>query len=204
MVHRQAIVSALLGEEGRGTSRLARNAVLVLLGSGLIAICAKIGAPTWPVPISMQPFAVLLLGVVLGSRLGALAALTYLLEGAAGLPVFAAAPFGGIAYFAGPTGGYLLAFPVAAFIVGLLAERSWDRSFIGACAAMAVGQAVILAGGFAWMAVLVGPKAAFGTGILPFIVGDVLKILLAAAALPAAWRLIGRENSRAIRGEHAE
>ncbi|MBN2561884.1 MAG: biotin transporter BioY [Phycisphaerae bacterium] len=167
---------------------LIRDSALVLAGSMLVALCAKIQVPMAPVPITLQTFAVLLVGAALGSRRGALALVAYLLEGAGGLPVFAG-PSPGLMSFAGPTAGYLLAFPIAAFVVGYLAERGWDRRFTTAIAAMGVGQVIILALGFGWLAMFVGAKAAYATGVAVFVPGDVLKILLAATALPAAWRL---------------
>ncbi len=176
--------------KGAKEATVLRDIVLVLAGSLFVAACAKVQAPTWPVPMTLQPFAVLLVGAALGSRRGGLAILAYLLEGASGLPVFASAPYGGAAYLMGPTAGYLLGFVPAAYVVGLLAERRWDRRFVSTLAAMAIGQSIILACGFAWMAVGVGAKAAFATGVAPFIVGDILKIALAAVALPGAWRII--------------
>ena len=170
---------------------LLRDALLVLSGSLLVALCAKVQLPMLPVPVTMQPFAVLLLGAALGSRRGALALVAYLLEGAAGLPVFAG-PIGGMTYLLGPTAGYLFAFPLAALVVGALAERGWDRRFLTSVAALTLGQTIILAVGFCWLSVMVGAKAAFATGVLPFLVGDVLKIMLAAVALPTAWKLVRR------------
>lgn len=162
----------------------------MIAGSLFVALCARIQLPAWPVPMTLQPFAVLLVGAALGSRRGALAIFLYLLQGASGLPVFANPPFGGLAYFAGPTTGYLLGFVPAAYIVGCLAEQKWDRRFSTTAAAMALGQITILLCGFAWMSAGVGAKTAFGVGIAPFIVGDILKITLAAIALPGAWRIL--------------
>jgi biotin transport system substrate-specific component len=170
---------------------LIRDGALVLAGSVVVALCAKIQFPSLPIPVTMQPFAVLLVGAVLGSRRGALALLAYLLEGAAGLPVFAL-PSAGLAYFAGPTAGYLFAFPVAAYVVGYLAERGWDRRVPSTVVAMAAGSLIILSGGFAWMAPVAGAKEALAVGVVPFLLGDVLKIALAALALPAGWRLLKR------------
>jgi len=175
---------------GARHATLLRDFILVIAGSLIVAVCAKLQAPSWPVPVTLQPFAVLLVGAALGSRRGSLAILAYLAEGASGLPVFATAPFGGAAYLLGPTAGYLFGFVPAAFVVGLLAERQWDRRFVSTLAAMAIGQSIILACGFAWMAVGIGAKTAFATGVAPFIVGDCLKIALAAVALPGAWRIL--------------
>jgi biotin transport system substrate-specific component len=171
--------------------RLVRDALLVVTGSALVALCAKIQVPSWPVPITMQPFAVLLVGMALGARRGGLALGLYLLEGAAGLPVFAL-PTAGLAYFAGPTAGYLVAFPLAAYMVGAMAERGWDRKFVPALVAMILGDLLILVVGFGWMAMQFGTSKAFAIGVGPFLPGELLKALLAAVALPAAWKLLRR------------
>jgi biotin transport system substrate-specific component len=171
-----------------------KSAALVVAFSLLTALAAQVVVPLpWtPVPLTGQTFAVLLTGALLGSRLGALAMLAYLAEGAAGLPFFRAGA-GGAGHLLGPTAGYLLAFPAAAFVTGLLAERGWDRRFLTAAAAMALGSFVILAGGWAWLAFALGSAArAFGLGVAPFLVGDVVKIALAAALLPAGWALLRR------------
>ena len=172
----------------------ARSALLVVGFSLLTAAAAQVVVPLpfTPVPLTGQTFAVLLTGALLGPRLGALAMLAYLAEGAAGLPFFRGGT-GGYAHFAGPTAGYLAAFPAAAYVTGLLAERGWDRRFVTAAAAMALGSFVILAGGWAWLAVVTGDALkAFRLGVGWFIVGDVVKVALAAAALPAGWALLRR------------
>lgn len=168
---------------------LAKKAALVVGFSLLTALSAQIVIPTYPVPITGQTFAVLLTGALLGSRLGALAMFAYLLEGAAGLPFFRNGN-GGFPYMLGATGGYLFAYPVAAYVTGLLAERGWDRRFLTAAAAMAIGSVVILAGGWLWLSRFVGPEQAFTLGVARFLVGDVVKIALAAATLPIGWKLV--------------
>lgn len=171
-----------------------RSALLVVGFSLLTAAAAQVVVPLpWtPVPLTGQTFAVLLTGALLGPRLGALAMLAYLMEGAAGLPFFRGGA-GGVTHFSGATAGYLLAFPAAAYVTGYLAERGWDRRFLSAAAAMALGSLVILAGGWAWLMVLTGDAAtAFRLGVGWFVVGDVVKIALAAAALPAGWALLRR------------
>lgn len=157
----------------------------------LIALSAQVAVrlPFTPVPITGQTFAVLLTGALLGSRLGALALLFYLLEGASGLPVFAGAS-GGAWHLVGPTGGYLAGFVLAAFAVGWLAERRWDRSFGRAVLAMLVGEVVIYACGLAWLTQFVPAKALVTVGLLPFVLGDVAKLLLAAAAMPVGWKAL--------------
>ncbi len=173
-----------------------RSALVVVGFSLLTAAAAQVVVPLpfTPVPLTGQTFAVLLTGALLGPRLGALAMLAYLAEGAAGLPFFRGGA-GGVGHFSGATAGYLLAFPAAAYVTGLLAERGWDRRFVTAAAAMALGSFVILAGGWAWLALMFRtPSEAFWLGVAPFLPGDVLKIALAAAALPAGWALLRRRS----------
>jgi biotin transport system substrate-specific component len=175
-----------------------RSVALVFAFSLLVALAAQVAVPLpWtPVPVTGQTFAVLLAGALLGSRLGALALVAYLAEGAVGLPFFSGGG-GGAQFLVGPTAGYLLAFPVAAFVTGHLAERGWDRRILTTAAAMALGSLVILAGGWSWLAVLTGSAArAFALGVAPFVVGDVVKIALAAAALPLGWKLLRLRDTR--------
>lgn len=173
-----------------------KGVAVAFAASLFVALSAQLWVlnPFSDVPITGQTFAVLLVGALLGSRLGALALAFYLLEGAAGLPFFRSGN-GGLGYLlASPTAGYLWSYPLAAFVAGSLAERGWDRRFVTAAAAMAIGSIVILTGGFAWrVAFFMSPAQAFATSVVPFVVGDVIKILLAASALPLGWRLVGRE-----------
>lgn len=174
------------------------RAVALVLGFSLLtALAAQVAIPLpWtPVPITGQTFAVLLTGALLGSRLGALAMFAYLIEGASGLPFFYGGGSGVQHLFFSPTSGYLLSYPVAAFVVGLLAERGWDRRILTAAAAMALGSLVILLGGWAWLARFVSPAAAFNAGVAPFLIGDAIKIALAAAVLPSGWAIL-RKTSR--------
>ena len=172
-----------------------RNALLIVGASVMTALAAQIAIPLpWtPVPVTGQSFAVLLTGMVLGSRRGFLALALYLAEGAAGLPVFAGGG-AGTALLLGPTGGYLIAFPLAAALTGFLAERSWDRRLLSTLAAMLIGSSVIFAGGLAWLARFVPPGQLLVTGLIPFIPGDVVKALLAALAFPFAWDRINRRS----------
>ncbi|HKR61043.1 MAG TPA: biotin transporter BioY [Pyrinomonadaceae bacterium] len=174
-----------------------RSVGLVLAFSLLMALSAQIVIPIGPVPITGQTFVVLLTGALLGSRLGAMAMIAYLIEGASGLPFFFAGS-GGLAHLLGPTGGYLVAFPAAAYITGAFAEHDWDRRFPTAVAAMAIGSVVIMLSGWTWFALVTNtPMAtAFKVTVLPFIPGDIVKILLAAAALPAGWALLQRKPSQ--------
>lgn len=174
--------------------KFVRDFGLVLGGSLMIMLGAKLSVPFVPVPLTFQGFGVVLVGAALGSRLGAFASLAYLMEGLAGLPVFAL-PGAGPGYFLGPTGwttGYLFSFPIAAWLVGTLAEHGWDRRFITTILALVAGQAVILAGGFIWLSWFVGSRGAFLTGVVPFLISDVLESALAALALPVTWRIVGR------------
>jgi biotin transporter BioY len=173
-----------------------RSVGLVIVFSLFIAASAQFAIHIGPVPITGQTFAVLLTGALLGSRLGAAAVIAYLIEGAVGLPFFAGGG-GGILRFFGPTGGYLVAFPAAAFITGAFAEHGWDKCYETAVTAMAIGSAIIFLGGWAWYAVLTNtpPVAAFKLAVLPFLIGDVVKIALAAAVLPTGWALLKRKAS---------
>ena len=171
-----------------------RSAGLVIVFSLFIAACAQFAIHIGPIPITGQTFAVLLTGALLGSRLGAMAVIAYLIEGAIGLPFFAAGG-AGLVRFLGPTAGYLVAFPAAAFITGAFAEHGWDKRYVTAVAAMAIGSVVIFLGGWAWFAVLTNtpPVAAFKLAVLPFLLGDVIKIVLGAAVLPTGWALLKKK-----------
>ena len=171
-----------------------RSAGLVIVFSLFIAAWAQFAIQIGPVPITGQTFAVLLTGALLGSRLGAAAVIAYLLEGAIGLPFFASGGAGIVRFF-GPTGGYLIAFPAAAFITGSFSEHGWDKQYPTAVLAMAIGSVIILLGGLGWFMVVMNtpPVAAFKVSVLPFIVGDVIKIALAAAVLPTGWALLKKK-----------
>src|SRR6267142_2919760 len=166
-----------------------RSVSMVFVFSLLTALAAQIVIPVGPVPITAQTFAVLLTGALLGSRLGAMAMIVYLLEGASGLPFFYGG-HGGITHLLGPTGGYLVAFPAAAFITGAFAEHGWDKRFLTAAAAMAIGSALILLAGWAWLTQFMSATVALHAGVTKFIIGDIVKIVLAAAVLPSGWYLL--------------
>jgi len=164
---------------------------LIIGGSLLIGLCAqvKVLLPFSPVPITAQTFAVLMIGTLLGSWRGSLCVLTYIVQGVAGLPVFALG--GGFAVLIGPTGGYLVGFVPAAYITGLLAQKGWDRRIVTTILAMVLGNIVIYAFGLLWLCCLMGiNRAVPAVGLYPFVVGDLLKIALAAAVLPAGWKLL--------------
>jgi len=184
------------GEKPDSMAPALRALLLAVVGSLLLTISAKVQIPMWPVPMTMQTFAVLVIGAAYGWKLGGATVALYLAEGALGLPVFANAPERGIgmAYMMGPTGGYLLGFLASAMVLGWLAERGWDRSVVGTLAGMTLGTAMIFGLGFAYLATLIGAEAAFVNGVMPFLAGGALKIALAAAVLPMAWTLVKRRH----------
>ena len=193
MAQQQGVAHATLADvlwsPGAGSTAL-RAIVLAVIGSILLTISAKIQVPFWPVPMTMQTFMVLVLGVAYGWRLAGATVLLYLAQGALGLPVFAGG--GGLAYMAGPTGGYLAGFLLAAVAVGWLAERGWARSAPSTCAAMLIGTAIIFGCGIAWLATLIGLSQAISAGLVPFLLSEAVKIALATALVPSAWRLMRR------------
>ena len=170
-----------------------RESTLIVAGCLLIALAAQLQVllPFSPVPVTGQTFAVLFLGALYGSRRGPATVLTYLMLGAMGLPVFAGG-MAGLARFVGPTAGYLLGFVVAAFVVGSLSERGWDRKPWTTAASMIIGNGIIYAFGVAWLWRFVGWEAVLNAGVVPFLPGDALKIALATILLPSGWRIIGR------------
>ena len=183
------LIDAIWPRRDSGVVNIVRLGVLAIAGSVLMAVSAKIQVPMWPVPMTMQTFAVLVIAMSFGFRLGAATLLLYLAEGAVGLPVFASGT--GLAYLAGPTGGYLVGFLVAAALVGWLAEKGWDRTVVLTLIAMTLGTAVIFGLGVTWLAIFLGDAGkAIAGGLTPFLVGAAVKIVLAAAVLPIAWRLL--------------
>jgi biotin transport system substrate-specific component len=173
-----------------------RSVGLVIVFSLFIAAAAQFAIHIGPIPITGQTFAVLLTGALLGSRLGAAAVIAYLIEGAVGLPFFAGGGAGIVRFF-GPTGGYLVAFPAAAYVTGAFAEHGWDKNYPQAVAAMAIGSVIVFLGGWAWYAILTNTPAvaAFQIAVLPYLPGDVIKIALAAAVLPTGWALLKHKAS---------
>lgn len=172
------------------------NVTVVFVGSLLLAVCAQVAIPLpfTPVPVTGQTFGVLLLAFLVGGKRATAATLLYLAEGASGLPVFAKGA-GGAQHLFGPTGGYLLAFLPAAWVTGAFAERGWDRSYRWSLAAMAIGTLVILLGGALRLAILLGSwDTALQAGVYPFLLGAVIKMVLAAAILPTAWKWLGHPS----------
>lgn len=178
-----------------GGSQALRKVALVAFGIGALVLASKIRVPMWPVPVTMQTFAVLVLGAAYGVRLSMLTALGWMALGAAGVAVFAGEN-AGIAYVTGPTGGYLAGFVAAMALMGVLARRGWDRGWLGMAGAMVLGNAVIYAFGLTWMAYLFAAEKGMGWvlqfGMVNFLPGDALKLALAALVMPLAWRALRR------------
>jgi biotin transport system substrate-specific component len=172
-----------------GSSGLLRGVILVVSGTALLTLSAKVNLPLPYVPMTLQTLAVLMIGAAYGWRLGSLTIMAYLAEGAMGLPVFAG-PIGGIAPLTGPTAGYLFGFVAAAFVTGWLGERGWDRSVPKLFVAMAIGHMFILAAGFGWLAfgMRLGVEKAWLVGVAPFIAASLIKNALGAALVPGIRR----------------
>lgn len=171
-------------------------AVLFVAASTAAAAQISMPLPFTAVPFTFQPMVVLLGGLALGPRLGLASQLVYLTAGIAGLPVFAASatlPPGPLRLL-GPTGGYLMAYPIAAFLVGYLAERGFDRRYLTSVVAMMAGLVVVYAGGAIWLSALLGVQGALAAGVYPFIAADVVKLVAAAGVLPGLWKLLGRAS----------
>ncbi|TPJ73704.1 biotin transporter BioY [Mesorhizobium sp. B2-5-13] len=177
-----------------GAARLATQFVLAIAGTLLLTLSAKTKVVLGPVDISMQTLAVFLIAAAFGMRLGVATLLLYMAEGAMGFPVFQGTPEKGIgiAYMLGSTGGYLAGFVVMAAIVGWAADRGWDRHPIKLFNAILVAEVMMMAMGFAWLALLIGPEKSWQFGVVPFIVGDLIKVALAASLVPAVWSLLKR------------
>jgi biotin transport system substrate-specific component len=201
--------STLLDHMGVGAAssaaRTSLRAASMLFLTALTAAAAQFSVhiPFTPVPLTLQPMVVLIGSAALGARLGAGSQVVYLLLGIAGVPVFAASPIlpQGVARLLGPTGGYLMAYPIAAFVTGWLAARGFDRRYLTSVVAMLGGLAVLFAGGVLWLAYFAsGPEGAVGlqtalaSGFYPFVLLDLAKIALASAVLPLAWAFVGRSR----------
>ncbi|MAM61092.1 biotin transporter BioY [Maritimibacter sp. UBA3975] len=187
------VLSEVFGPQS-GTALRVKQVALVIVGVAILAVAAKIRVPMWPVPITMGTFAVLGLGAAYGARLGLVTIVSYMVLGALGLNVFAGsgAEASGIAYMLGGTGGYLFGYVVAVAALGYLARRGWDRSVMWMAAAMLIGNVIIYVPGLAWLVNLYGLDAPIlEWGLTPFLIGDALKLVLAALILPAAWKLVG-------------
>jgi len=199
---RTALAETLLPE---GAARAIGAVLLVIAGTAVLAIAAKIKVPFWPVPMTLQTLAIMAIAAAYGSRLAVITVVAYLAEGLIGLPVFTNTPpsIAGPAYFLGPTGGFLIGFIALAFIVGIAADRGWSRSFARLFAAMVVADIAVFVLGFVWLtwfaalssgASGLGAATAFSAGVAPFLLADLLKIVLAALAVPAVWGLVERKG----------
>lgn len=179
-----------------GTARRVKQAVLVVLGITLLAVMAKIKVPVpgSPVLMSMGTFAVLTIGAAYGARLGLATILGYMIIGALGFDVFqsSTAELNGVAYMMGGTGGYLVGYVMATVMLGVLAARGWDRSMVWMALAMLIGNVLLYVPGLLWLGQLYGwDQPILAWGLTPFLLGDALKLALAAALLPALWKLVG-------------
>jgi biotin transport system substrate-specific component len=173
--------------------RAAADMLLVIGASALIAIAAQVAIPLpfTPVPLTLQPLAVIFIGAALGSTRGAAAAALYLLEGFSGLPVFAQG-HGGAIWLVGATAGYLYSYPFAAWLAGFVSERGWGGSISRAVTGMLLALGVIYLGGWSWLAMLTDARTAFAAGVAPFVLADIVKVAIGAALLPKAEQIIAR------------
>ena len=197
MKHYSVLAHRLWMPQSRALQWL-RAAVLAVVGAVILTASAKIQIPFYPVPQTLQTMAVLLIGMAFGAKLGAATVVLYLAAGAAGMPVFAGTPEKGIgmAYMAGPTGGYLLGFVLAAAVCGVFAQLGWARRLWQVAATMLVGNVLIYACGLLWLGTLIGwDKPVLALGAYPFLLGDAVKIMFAAVAVPPL--------ARALRGASA-
>jgi biotin transport system substrate-specific component len=188
----KVLTEAFGNTEGR--MRLAKQAVLVILGIAALAIFAKIKVPMWPVPITMGTFAVLTIGAAYGPRLGLTTIFGYMIVGALGFDIFAnsTAELNGLSYMMGGTGGYLVGYVLATVALGMAARAGWDRSFGKMALALLAGNALIYVPGLIWLGQLYGwDKPILAWGLTPFLIGDVLKLGLAAVLVPGLWKMLG-------------
>ncbi|WP_400087797.1 biotin transporter BioY [Yoonia sp. R78084] len=182
-----------------GTALRIKQAAMVVLGIAVLAIMAKVKVPMWPVPITMGTFAVLTIGATYGPRLGLATIMGYMIIGALGFDVFAGstAENAGLTYMMGGTGGYLVGYVVATLALGFAARAGWDRSVLMMGVALLIANALIYLPGVAWLSVLYGNGLAWSVevGMTPFLIGDALKLGLAALLVPGLWKLIGDARS---------
>ena len=189
---RYNVLSQVVGAEA-GFALRCKQAALLVAGVLFLALAAKIKVPMWPVPITMGTFAVLTIGAAYGPRLGLVTMMVYMLVGALGFDVFAgsSAEVSGLSYMLGGTGGYLVGYVMATLALGVLAQRGWDRSVSWMALAMLIGNSLIYIPGVLWLGQLYGwDKPILAWGLTPFLVGDALKLALAAVLLPVAWKLV--------------
>ena len=184
------------------TERLLSNVAMVLIGTVLITAAAKINVPTWPVPVTLQTFAVAALAGAFGWRIGVATVIAYLVEGAIGIPVFATG--GGVSYLLGPTGGFLLGFIPMAYIIGRAADLGGSSRVVMLAAAMLIGDAMLFVVGYAWLVTVLAnlkgvlPSAVLGSAfdgaIKPFVLWDALKMIFAAVTVTGTWTLFAKRR----------
>ena len=177
-----------------GLGEAMMSLALVLVGVGILAVSARIQVSFYPVPVTMQTLAVMVIAMAYGSKLGTATLFSYLFAGFIGAPVFAGGA--GFAYMADPTGGYLAGFLLAGVVLGALADRGWTRNWQTTAAAMLVGTSIIYLLGVAWLSQLIGLDKAITFGLVPFIYGDILKLVIAAASVPFMWKLVAKLTAK--------
>ncbi|MEL6504108.1 MAG: biotin transporter BioY [Pseudomonadota bacterium] len=175
----------------RGLNRTVTNIALVVVGTAIMALAAKIQVPFFPVPMTLQTLAVFAIAAAYGRNLAVATMLLYLAEGAMGLPVFAG-PEAGVAYMMKGTAGYLVGFVVAAAIIGEAADRGISQRPVTMFGVIVAADVIVFALGFAWLSTLIGAEKAWQFGVVPFVLGDLFKIALATAAIALGWKLLKR------------
>ncbi len=182
----------VLDKAENNSQKIFRYGILSFTGSALIALCAQVSVPFYPVPVTMQTFAVILIGLTYGWRLGGITVALYLIEGSIGLPVFAGGK-GGMIVMMGPTAGYLYGFFLAAVACGWFTERGFDRSYLKLIVPLLAGNVLLYTSGLIWLGNFIGwDKPVLELGLYPFIPGDLLKIALVAVLLPTVWKYVER------------
>ena len=182
----------VLDKAENNSQKIFRYGILSLAGSALIALCAQVSVPFYPVPVTMQTFAVILIGLTYGWRLGGITVALYLIEGSIGLPVFAGGK-GGMIVMMGPTAGYLYGFFLAAVACGWFTERGFDRSYLKLIVPLLAGNLLLYTSGLIWLGNFIGwDKPVLELGLYPFIPGDLMKIALVAVLLPTVWKYVER------------
>ena len=182
----------VLDKAENNPQKIFRYGILTLAGSALIALCAQVSIPFYPVPVTMQTFAVILIGLTYGWRLGGITVALYLIEGSIGLPVFAGGK-GGMIVMMGPTAGYLYGFFLAAVACGWFTERGFDRSYLKLIGPLLAGNVLLYTSGLIWLGNFIGwDKPVLELGLYPFIPGDLMKIALVAVLLPTVWKYVER------------
>ena len=182
----------VLDKAENNSQKIFRYGILSLTGSVLITLCAQVSVPFYPVPVTMQTFAVILIGLTYGWRLGGITVALYLVEGAIGLPVFAGGK-GGMIVLMGPTAGYLYGFFLSAVACGWFAERGFDRSYLKLIVPLLAGNVLLYTSGLIWLGNFIGwDKPVLELGLYPFIPGDLMKIALVAVLLPTVWKYVER------------